>query len=92
MPVKVAHSSLSTMLRAAARERHAHRHKKTQGRNVAYGQHTVITLGLAGSVQRKTSDLLRTLGCRDGQAVTARLHVTPQLCVSLGGSCLQAPP
>jgi hypothetical protein len=46
------------------------------GWNVCDGPHTIITLGYPGSIQRKTNDLLRTLGCKDGQAgmCMSRLH------------------
>jgi hypothetical protein len=46
------------------------------GWNVAYGPHTIITLGYAGSIRKQSGDLLRTLGCKDGQAgiCMSRLH------------------
>jgi hypothetical protein len=46
------------------------------GWHVAYGPHTIITLGYAGSIRKQTGDLLRTLGCKDGQAgiCMSRLH------------------
>jgi len=38
------------------------------GWTVIYEKQTIITLGFAGSLQKTTGDLLRTLGCHDGQA------------------------